>query len=134
MVDLELMVGVIGHASTVVSPDNSAVTVGSGTLPVFASPMMAALVEQAAVAALQPYMPLGKTTVGCAIALKHLAATPVGHNVQAEVVVTAVEGRRIEMRAVVFDEKEKIGEGTHERFVVDAENFMTKLALKRPKT
>lgn len=133
MIELDHLVGVAGHAATVVSSENTAVTVGSGALPVYATPSMAALAEQAAVAAVTPFMPLGKTTVGMGLSLKHLAATPVGHNVQAEAVVVAVEGRRIEFRITVFDEREKIGEGTHERFVVDAESFLQKLQIKNPK-
>src|SRR5687768_14761028 len=115
-VEMDHLIGVVGYASTIVGPENTAVTVGSGTLPVFASPSMAVLVEQAAVSALQPYMPLGMTTVGTNLQLRHLTATPVGHNVQAEAAVVSVEGRRVEFRVAVFDEREKIGEGTHERF------------------
>jgi predicted thioesterase len=92
------------------------------------------LAEQAAVHALQPFLPLGTTTVGMGLALKHLAASPVGHNVSAEAVVVSVEGRRLEFKVVVYDEREKIGEGSHERFVVDAEGFMNKLMLKKPKS
>ncbi|MFN3430589.1 MAG: thioesterase family protein [Candidatus Sericytochromatia bacterium] len=121
MIEMDHLLGVAGHAATVVGPENTAVTVGSGTLPVFSTPSMAALMEQAAVQALQNFLPLGCTTVGMGISVKHLAATPVGHNVHAEAVVTAVEGRRI-------------GEGTHERFMIDAESFMGKLVLKKPKS
>jgi predicted thioesterase len=133
MIEMDHLLGVAGHAATVVGSDNTAVSVGSGALPVFATPMMAALMEQAAVAAVQPFMPLGKTTMGTGLNIRHLAATPVGHNVQAEAVVVAVEGRRIEFKVTVFDEREKIGEGSHERFVVDAENFLAKLVNKKPK-
>lgn len=133
MIEMDHLVGVSGHAATVVDSENTAVTVGSGALPVYATPSMAALVEQAAVNAVTPFMPLGKTTVGMSIQLKHLAASPIGHNVQAEAIVVSVEGRRIEFKIQVFDEREKIGEGTHERFVVDAESFMQKLQMKKPK-
>ena len=134
MIEMDHLLGVVGYAATVVGPENTAVSVGSGTLPVFATPSMAALMEQAALSALQAFLPLGTTTVGTALAVKHLAATPVGHNVQAEATVTAVEGRRIEFTVKVFDEREKIGEGTHERFLVEAESFMSKLVLKKPKS
>ena len=134
MIEMDHLLGVVGSAATVVGPENTAVTVGSGTLPVFSTPSMAALMEQAAVAALQAFLPLGCTTVGMGLSLRHLSATPVGHNVQAEATVTAVEGRRIEFHIKVFDEREKIGEGTHERFLVDAESFMSKLVLKKPKS
>ena len=133
MVEMDHLLGVMGTAATVVGSDNTAVTVGSGTLPIFATPAMAALAEQASVAAVQPFMPLGRTTVGMGLSLKHLAASPIGHNVSADAVVVAVEGRRLEFKITVYDEREKIGEGTHERFVVDAEGFMAKLLLKKPK-
>lgn len=134
MIEMDHLLGVAGHAATVVGPENTAVTVGSGTLPVFSTPSMVALMEQAAVQALQSFLPLGCTTVGMGISCKHLAATPVGHNIHAEAVVTAVEGRRIEFKVTVRDEREKIGEGTHERFMLDAESFMSKLVLKKPKS
>lgn len=134
MIELDHLLGAVGYAATIVGPENTAVTVGSGTLPVFATPSMVALMEQAAVTALQSFLPLGMTTVGTGVSVRHLAATPVGHNVQAEAVVTAVEGRRIEFHVKVFDEREKIGEGTHERFLIEAESFMGKLVLKKPKT
>jgi predicted thioesterase len=134
MVEMDHLLGVRGSASTVVGGDNTAVSMGSGSLPIFATPAMAVLAEQAAVHALQSFLPLGTTTVGMGLALKHLAASPVGHNVSAEAVVVSVEGRRLEFKVVVYDEREKIGEGTHERFVVDAEGFMNKLMLKKPKS
>lgn len=134
MVEMDHLLGVMGYAATVVGSENTAVTVGSGTLPVFATPSMAALIEQAAVVAVQPFMPLGCTTVGMGISVRHLAATPIGHNVQAEAVVVSVKGLRLEFKVTVRDEREKIGEGTHERFVIDAESFMGKLMLKNPKT
>ncbi|MDB5098834.1 MAG: hypothetical protein JWM80_3255 [Cyanobacteria bacterium RYN_339] len=133
MVELDHLLGVRGSAATVVGSDNTAVTVGSGTLPIFATPSMAALAEQAACAAVQAYMPLGRTTVGMGMHIRHLAASPIGHNVSAEAVVVAVEGRRIEFKITVHDEREKIGDGTHERFAIDAEGFMNKLLLKKPK-
>lgn len=134
MVEMDHLLGVMGYATTVVASDNTAVTVGSGSLPIFATPSMAALAEQAAVAAVQGFLPLGTTTVGMGLNLKHLAASPIGHNVKADAVVVSVEGRRLEFKVTVYDEREKIGEGTHERFVVDAESFMGKLMLKKPKT
>lgn len=133
MIELEHLVGAIGHASGLVTTDNTAVTMGTGALPVFGSPAMAALMEQAAIGAIQPYLPLGMTTVGTALNVRHLAASPVGHNVQAEAVLLSVSGRRLVFKVSAFDEREKIGEGTHERFIVEAESFMTKMATKKPK-
>lgn len=133
MVELDHLVGYMGHAATVVATDNTAVAMGSGSLPSLATPALVALAEQAATQAVQNALPLGMTTVGTEIHLKHLTASPVGHNVQAEAVVTAVSGRKIQYRIQAFDEREKIAEGTHERFIVEAERFMNRLAEKKPK-
>ncbi|MBU6430034.1 MAG: thioesterase family protein [Cyanobacteria bacterium REEB65] len=123
----------MGHASTVVSSENIAVTMGSGTLSSLATPAVVALAEQAAMQAVQGALPLGMTTIGTEIHLKHLAATPPGHNIQAEAVVTRVSGRRLQFSIKAFDEREKIAEGTHERFIIEAERFMNRLADKKPK-
>lgn len=131
---LDATVGVKGSAAAEVGPGNTAVTMGSGSLPVYATPALAALMEQAAVSALQGFLPLGTTSVGVALQINHSSATPMGHNVSAEATITKVEGRRVCFKLVAYDEQGKIGDGTHERFVVEAEAFMAKLATKRPKT
>lgn len=133
MVELEHLVGAMGHAPSVVNTENTAITMGSGALPVLATPALVALVEHAAASAVTSYLPPGMTTVGTSIHLRHLAATPIGHNVQAEAVLVAVSGRRLEFKVQAYDEREKIAEGTHERFIVDAERFMAKMADKKPK-
>lgn len=133
MIELDHLVGATGHAATVVSGENTAVTLGSGALPVFATPAMVAMMERAATNALQNFLPLGTTTVGTGLSVRHLAATPLGHNVQAEAVLTAVNGRKLEFKVSAYDEKEKIGEGTHERFLVTAETFMERMSAKKPK-
>ncbi|HBN09528.1 MAG TPA: hypothetical protein DD435_13050 [Cyanobacteria bacterium UBA8530] len=116
-----------------VSSENTAVTVGSGALPLYATPSLVALMEKAAIHAIQGFLPLGMTSVGTALNLRHLAATPIGHNIQTEAVLTAVNGRKLEFKIAAFDEKEKIGEATHERFVVSAEKFMDRMVAKKPK-
>lgn len=133
MVELEHLVGAMGHAPSVVSTENTAITLGSGALPVLATPALVALVEHAASSAVTSYLPPGMTTVGTGISLRHLAATPIGHNVQAEAVLVAVSGRRLEFKVTAYDEREKIAEGTHERFIVDAQRFMAKMVDKKPK-
>lgn len=132
--ELDHLVGVGGFAEGLVDATNTAIALGSGTLPVFATPALATLAEQAAVQALAPYLPLGMTSVGTGLAVRHLAATPVGHNINAQARVTEVAGRRVTFHVSVYDEREKVGEVTHERFVVDAEAFLSKVALKRPKS
>lgn len=133
MIELDHVIGAVGHAAAIVTPDNTAVTLGSGALPVYGTPALIALIEQAAVQSLQGHLPLGMTTLGTAMQVRHQAATPLGHNVQAEVTLVAVSGRRLEFRVAAFDEREKIAEGSHERFIVDAQRFMERMAAKRPK-
>lgn len=129
---LDSVIGVSGHADAQVDNLNTAVAVGSGALPVFASPSMIALMEQAACTAIGPHLPLGTTTVGTGIAVKHLAATPLGHHIQATATLQSVDGQRLTFSVAAYDEKEKIGEGTHERFVVHAERFLQKISQKKP--
>jgi predicted thioesterase len=129
---LESVIGVSGHADAQVDNLNTAVAMGSGALPVYASPSMIALMEQAACVAIGPHLPLGTTTVGTAMQVKHLAATPLGHHIQATATLQAVDGQRLTFTVAAFDEKEKIGEGTHERFVVHAERFLQRINQKKP--
>lgn len=99
--------------------------------PVFATIYMISLVEWACVAALAPYLDPHQRTVGTRVEMTHLAATPVGMAVTAEVELVAVEGRRLRFRAFCRDEVEPIGEGFHERTLVDRDRFMARLARKR---
>ena len=133
MVELDHVVGYMGHASLVVDADHTAVSMGSGALPTLATPALVALAEQAAMHAVQSVLPLGMTTVGTEINLRHLTATPVGHNVTAEAIVTGVAGRKIFFNIQCTDEREKVAEGTHERFIIEAERFMARLMDKKPK-
>src|ERR1700757_3836432 len=87
--------------------------------PVFATPMMIRAMENAALNAIRDYLEPGESAVGTAVDIRHIAATPVGHQVTAEAEVTDVEGRRIQFRVSARDENEEIGVGTHERMVVD---------------
>lgn len=132
-VELDHVVGYQGHAEMVVGPEDTAVARGSGALPTLATPSLVALAEQAAINAVASVLPLGMTTVGTDIHLRHLTATPVGHNIKAEAVVTQVAGRKVQFKIQAFDEREKIAEGTHERFIIEAERFMARLADKKPK-
>src|SRR5215470_238965 len=87
--------------------------------PVFATPMMITIMENAALNAIRDYLEPGESAVGTAVDIKHLAATPVGHRVTAEAEVTAVDGRKISFNVSARDELEEIGRGTHERAVID---------------
>lgn len=113
--------------TTVVDSSNVASAVGSGGLDVFATPSMVALMEKAALTAVAPFLNEGDTTVGGHIATSHTAPSPIGATIEAEAVVTAVEGRKIEFDVEARCGETVIGRGTHLRFVVNAEKFMSKL-------
>jgi fluoroacetyl-CoA thioesterase len=98
---------------------------------VFATPMMVTIMENAALNAVRDYLDPGESAVGTVVNVKHLAATPVGHRVTAEAVVTKVDGRRIEFTVTARDETEEIGNGTHERMVVDMARIDKRLAAKK---
>ncbi|MGH1571836.1 thioesterase family protein [Methylobacterium sp. P31] len=100
--------------------------------PVFATPMMILMMENAALNAIRAFLDPGESAVGTRVDVSHTAATPVGHRVRAEAEVIGVEGRHIRFRVVAWDEAEEIGAGTHERMVVDLERLGNRLAGKRP--
>lgn len=118
--------GVIGKANIVVDENNTANAVGSGSLKVFATPMMVALMEKSAVNALAEFLDEGETTVGTGINISHVAASPVGIGITATAEVTDVKGREITFKLSASDSAGLIGEGTHTRFVVNAEKFQSK--------
>jgi fluoroacetyl-CoA thioesterase len=130
--NFESLIGIIGYAEDQVSDIVTSVSQGIGALPLYSTSSMIILMEKAACSSLQNHLPLGSTTIGTIINIKHLSATPVGHHVQAEAKVVQVEGKKIIFEVRAFDEKGKIGEGTHERFIVDVETFMTKVRKKDP--
>lgn len=121
---MEITVGMKGKAFSLVEREDTAQEVGSGDLLVYATPCMVALMEGAACDALKDALPEGKTTVGVALNISHIAATPVGMDVRAEAEVTAVDGNTIEFSVTAYDESGKIGEGTHKRVVVTAQKFL----------
>ena len=127
---MSISVGMKGRAETVVTPENTAAAVGSGLVPVFATPAMIALMENAAVNAVQAQLEEGQGTVGTLLNVSHDAATPVGMKVWAESVVTAVEGRKVTFEVHAYDERGEIGSGVHERFIIHAEKFMAKTQSK----
>lgn len=127
---MALTPGLIGEAQTQVTMENTAAAVGSGGITVFSTPMMVALMENAALRAVQPYLAEGESTVGTIVNIKHLAATPVGMKVRAVARLEAVEGRRLVFTVEAFDDKEKIGEGAHERYVIAVERFLERVRQK----
>jgi len=123
--------GIRGRAETRVCAENTAAACASGALPVFATPFMIALMENAAHKSLEVYLEEGEGSVGTALDVKHLAATPLGMEVYAECEIIEVDRRRVVFKVEAFDEKEKIGEGIHERYVVNIEKFMGKCEGKK---
>jgi len=129
----ELIPGLIGQKQIVVTEEYTAKHLGSGNVPVLATPAMIMLMERTALSSVDPLLPFGQRTVGTAIDVKHLAATPLGMSVWARSELLEVDGRRLKFRVEAFDEQEKIGEGFHERFIIDVDKFQQKAAAKQPK-
>lgn len=127
---MEITVGMTGTVEASVEREDTALEVGSGSLLVYATPCMVALMEGAACEAIAEAIPEDKTTVGIELNISHLAATPVGMDVRAEAEVTAVEGNIITFTIAAYDEAGKIGEGTHKRAIVTAQRFLDKAYAK----
>ncbi len=122
----ELTVGLRGRAEMVVTETHTAAAAGSGSLRVFATPCMVALMEKAACESVQPFLEAGQSTVGTLLQVSHDAATPVGMPVWAESELTAVEGKKLVFSVTAYDAKGPIGKGVHERFVISSERFVQK--------
>lgn len=125
-----LQPGIKASRQVKVCPANTARTVGSGTLDVFATPAMMALIEETSWRAVAPYLEEGQGTVGILLNVAHSAPTPLGMTVTCEVELTAVEGRKLTFKVNVQDEKTEIGSGVHERFIVDNQKFQAKANKK----
>lgn len=123
---MEITVGLKGQAATLVEREDTAQEVGSGSLLVYATPCMVALMEGAACDAIAACLPEDKTSVGTMLNISHLAATPVGLEVRAEAEVTAVEGSKLTFTISAYDEAGLIGEGTHQRVIVSTQRFLDK--------
>ena len=121
---MEITVGMKAEVSTLVEREDTAREVGSGSLLVYATPCMVALMEGAACEAIEEALDEGKTTVGTMLNIQHLSATPVGLEVRATAEVTAVEGKVITFSIEAFDEAGQIGKGTHQRVIVPTEKFL----------
>lgn len=127
---MEIKIGMKGEAMNLVEREDTAAEVGSGSLLVYATPCMVALMEGAACEAIAEALEEGQTTVGIELNIQHLAATPVGMDVRAEAEVTAVEGKIITFSLHAFDESGEIGKGTHKRCIVNAQKFLDKTYAK----
>ncbi len=122
--------GLSGTAELVVGPEHTAPRVGSGRVAVLATPVMINLIEEAALAAVEHLLAAGHQSLGIHLDVRHFAATPVGLRVTASAEVTGVEGRTITFRVAARDEREPIGDGTHQRVVVNVERFDARVQRK----
>lgn len=125
---MSITIGLVGEQTTTVTETLTAQTFGSGSLPVYATPALIALMEAASVAAINQLLPADQTSVGTSISIKHLAASALGQTIRARAEVTQIEGRQITFTVQAWDSKQLIGEGTHVRFIVDIERFMKRLS------
>jgi len=126
----ELKVGLVFETKKIVEEADTAAKFGSGGVYVFATPMMIGIMENASMHCVADYVGEGNSTVGIHLDVKHLAATPMGMEVRAVAELIEVEGKKLRFKVEAFDEKGKIGEGTHDRFIINVEKFMSKLESK----
>ena len=127
---MDITVGMKGEVSTLVEREDTAREVGSGDLLVYATPCMVALMEGAACEAIADALSDTQTTVGTALNIEHISATPVGLEVRAEAEVMEVEGKVITFAVRAFDEASEIGKGTHKRVIVNSQKFLDKAYMK----
>lgn len=124
---MALVTGMKGTKEITVTNDRTAASMGSGLLPVYATPWMIALMEHTAFESIQDQMEEGKGTVGVAVDIKHIAATPVGKTVRCESELTAIDGKKLTFSVNVYDGEKLIGTGIHKRAIIDNEAFMAGL-------
>ena len=127
---MKIEIGMKGEVSTLAEREDTALEVGSGSLLVYATPCMVALMEGAACEAIAEGLEEGETSVGIELNIAHTAATPVGMEVRAEAEVTAVEGKILTFAIRAYDEAGEIGSGTHKRAVINAQRFLDKTYAK----
>lgn len=127
---MEITIGMKASVRTQAEREDTALEVGSGSLLVYATPCMVALMEGAACEAIQAALPDGKTSVGSYLEVHHTSATPVGLEVWAEAEVTDVEGNTVVFQVSAYDESGKIGEGIHKRVIVSTQRFLEKTYTK----
>ncbi|WP_326909400.1 thioesterase family protein [Sedimentibacter sp. MB31-C6] len=125
--ELRFKVGLKHKEEKIVSIDDTAKVFGSGAAEVFATPMMIGLMEAASMNTIQKLLPDGYSTVGISVNIKHISATAVGKKVYAEAELVEIDRKRLVFKVEAYDEDKKIGEGIHERFIIQEEKFMEKL-------
>lgn len=119
--------GLTHTSQTVVNENNTAIALGSGDMKVLATPAMIALMENAAMLCVAPHLPEGSTTVGSMISSSHIKPSAIGANVEATAELVEIENRKLTFKVTATENGELIGEGTHIRYIVDRERFLSKL-------
>lgn len=128
--ELNLQPGLVGISEIIVADEHTAPRVGSGRVHVLATPVMINVIEAAALDAIERHLPAGYQSLGTVLNVRHIAATPVGMTAVARVEVTKVDGRTVHFKVEVRDDKDLIGDGTHERVVVNVEKFAERVKRK----
>lgn len=128
---MPVSVGLKGRSESLVTEQKTAAAVGSGLLPVFATPCMTALMENAAMKAVLPYLQEGEGTVGTRLDISHDAPTPIGLTVWAEAELIRIDGKKLIFHVQAFDETGPIGSGTHERFIITSDRFLAKAERRK---
>lgn len=124
--EIKLQLGLSATVETVVTEKDTAMSFGSGVIDVFSTPSMIGLMEKAALSSVDLHLPKGYVTVGSYIDVRHIAATPIGMKVRAYAELIKIEGRSLTFKVEAFDEVEKIGEGIHQRHIVNIQRFLNK--------
>lgn len=125
--EFNLRVGIKNKLEKIVTMNDTAKVFGSGAAEVFATPMMIGMMEGASMDAVKDYLPEGFSTVGISVNIKHVSATPVGKKVWAEAELIEMDRKRLVFKVYAYDEDKKIGDGIHERFIIDEKKFMDNL-------
>lgn len=126
----ELTIGITGRAEEMVTEERTALGMASGGLRVYATPRMVSMMEYTAWSSVEPYMEEGKGTVGTHLDISHVAASPVGAHITYESKLTEIDRRRLVFTVRAYDDAGLIGEGTHERFIIDNAKFMSRAEAK----
>ncbi|HAJ96044.1 MAG TPA: thioesterase [Actinobacteria bacterium] len=130
MDDFNLNIPMHGEARTRVTGENTALKFGSGKVDVFGTPAMIALMEEASINTVDKNLPDGYATVGTELNIKHIAATPEGMNITASAELMEIDGRKLTFKVEAFDEEEKIGEGSHQRYIIELDKFRDRIRNK----
>lgn len=125
--EFQLKPGISSLIETVVTENDSAIKYGSGTLDVYATPAMIALMENVAKSCVGLHLPSQYTTVGIEVSIRHIKPTSIGSKVKCEAILHEIKGKKLFFNVAAWDEKGKIGEGIHVRYIVESEDFMKKL-------